>query len=159
MTSTPAGSPDSLPPPGLLRRLAAMLYDSLLVFAVAWTVTAVAVFLRRESVGEAAIRASGKAAVSGLPLQIAIVIALAFFFGWFWTRTGQTLGMQAWRLRVQQPDGSPISWRQAVIRMGGAVLSMLCLGAGYWWLLFDREKCAWHDRLSGTRVVLLPKRG
>lgn len=159
MTSTPAGSPDSLPPPGLLRRLAAMLYDSLLVFAVAWTVTAVAVFLRRESVGEAAIRASGKAAVSGLPLQIAIVIALALFFGWFWTRTGQTLGMQAWRLRVQQPDGSPISWRQAVIRMGGAVLSTLCLGAGYWWLLFDREKCAWHDRLSGTRVVLLPKRG
>ncbi len=80
------------------------------------------------------------------------------FFGWFWTRSGQTLGMQAWRLRVQQPDGSPISWRQALVRMGGAVLSALCLGAGYWWLLFDRERRTWHDRLSGTRVVLLPKR-
>ena len=158
MTSTPAGSPDSLPPPGLLRRLAAMLYDSLLLFAVGWTVTAVAVVLRAASVGEAAIRASGKAAVSGLLLQAAIAAATVLFFGWFWTRSGQTLGMQAWRLRVQQPDGSPISWRQVVIRMGGAVLSMLCLGAGYWWLLFDREKCAWHDRLSGTRVVLLPKR-
>ena len=158
MTSSPAGSPDTLPPPGLLRRLAAMLYDSLLVFAVAWTVTAVAVFLRLERVGESAIRASGKAAASGLLLQLAIAVALVLFFGWFWTRSGQTLGMQAWRLRVQQPDGSPISWRQAVVRMGGAALSALCLGAGYWWLLLDREKRTWHDRLSGTRVVLLPKR-
>ncbi|MBP6382319.1 MAG: RDD family protein [Pseudomonadales bacterium] len=158
MTSSPAGSPDTLPPPGLLRRLAAMLYDSLLVFAVAWTVTALAVFLRLERVGESAIRASGKAAASGLLLQLAIAVALVLFFGWFWTRSGQTLGMQAWRLRVQQPDGSPISWRQALVRMGGAVLSALCLGAGYWWLLFDRERRTWHDRLSGTRVVLLPKR-
>lgn len=158
MTRSPAGSPDSPPPPGLLRRLAAMLYDSLLLFAVGWTVTAVAVGLRAASVGEATIRASGKAAASGLPLQAAIAAATALFFGWFWTRSGQTLGMQAWRLRVQQPDGRPISWRQAMIRMGGAVLSALCLGAGYWWALFDREKCAWHDRLSDTRVVLLPKR-
>jgi uncharacterized RDD family membrane protein YckC len=158
MTSTLAGPADALPAPGLMRRLAAMFYDSLLVFAVAWTVTAVAVFLRRESVGEAAIRASGHAAASGPLLQAAIAIALVLFFGWFWTRTGQTLGMQAWRLRVQQPDGRPISWRQALLRMCGAVLSALCLGAGYWWVLVDREQCTWHDRLSGTRVVLLPKR-
>lgn len=158
MTSSPAGSPGALPPPGLLRRLAAMLYDSLLVFAVAWTVTAFAVFLRRESVGEAAIRASGHAAASGPLLQAAIAAALVLFFGWFWTRSGQTLGMQAWRLRVQRPDGGAISWRQALVRMAGALLSALCLGAGYWWALLDREKCTWHDRLSGTRVVLLPKR-
>ena len=46
MTPSPAGSPDALPAPGLLRRFAAMLYDSLLLFAVGWTVTAVAVGLR-----------------------------------------------------------------------------------------------------------------
>ena len=92
------------------------------------------------------------------PLQAAITATTVLFFGWFWTRSGQTLGMQAWRLRVQQPDGSAIGWRQALIRMGGAVLSGLCLGAGYWWALFDRDRCTWHDRLSGTRVVLLPKR-
>lgn len=158
MTPSPAGSPDAPPVPGLLRRFAAMLYDSLLLFAVGWTVTAVAVGLRAASVGEAAIRASGKAAASGLPLQVAIAATTVLFFGWFWTRSGQTLGMQAWRLRVQQPDGSAIGWRQALIRMGGAVLSGLCLGAGYWWALFDRDRCTWHDRLSGTRVVLLPKR-
>jgi uncharacterized RDD family membrane protein YckC len=106
MTPSPAGSPDALPAPGLLRRFAAMLYDSLLLFAVGWTVTAVAVGLRAASVGEAAIRASGKAAASGLLLQAAIAATTVLFFGWFWTRSGQTLGMQAWRLRVQQPDGS-----------------------------------------------------
>ena len=65
MTPSPAGSPDALPAPGLLRRFAAMLYDSLLVFAVAWTVTALAVFLRLERVGESAIRASGSLMMIG----------------------------------------------------------------------------------------------
>ena len=157
MSPSATGSPDAAQPAGLLRRLAATFYDGLLVFAVAWTVTAAAVFLRLEAVGETAIRASGRAAVSGPLLQGAIGIALVFFFGWFWTHSGQTLGMQVWRLRVQQPDGSAVTWLQALVRMAGAALSAACCGAGYWWLLFDRERLTWHDRVSGTRVVLLPK--
>jgi len=153
MTDSSNGSPA-----GLMRRLAAMLYDTLLVFAVAWSVTAAAVLLRVEMVGEAAIRASGKPAVSGPLLQGVIGVALVIFFGWFWTHSGQTLGMQAWRLRVQQPDGTPLTWRQALVRMLGAAVSALAGGAGYWWMLIDREGLSWHDRLSRTRVVLLPKR-
>lgn len=155
--STPQAETD-IASPGLLRRLAAMCYDSLLVFAVGWSVTAVAVFVRIAVQGSDAIQASGKAAVAGPVLQLVLAATIALFFGWFWTRSGQTLGMQAWRLRVQQPSGASISWRQAMLRLGGASVSLLACGAGYWWALFDREGCTWHDRLSGTRVVLLPKR-
>ena len=76
------------------------------------------------------------------------------FFGWFWTHGGQTLGMRAWRLRLLDAEGGPVTWRQSLLRVAGAYLSALALGVGYLWVLFDRAGLAWHDRLSGTRLVM-----
>jgi uncharacterized RDD family membrane protein YckC len=132
-----------------------MLYDSLLLFAVTWAVTAIAIALRVATVGNAAIRDSGAAAVTGPLLQTALAGAAALFLGWFWTRTGQTLGMQAWRLRIDSFEGGRIGWQQVVLRIGGALLSAACLGLGFWWILIDGEKLAWHDRISRSRVVVL----
>jgi len=151
----------SLPNAGLMRRVAAMFYDSLLLFAIGMSVSALFVALRVLIESEDVVRADVRA-VSGPVLQNALMLsvsmAIALFYGWFWTRSGQTLGMQAWRLRLQRVDGGLLSWRQSITRMAAALLSWLCLGAGYWWLLFDRDGCTWHDRLSKTRVVLLPKK-
>ena len=41
---------------------------------------------------------------------------------------------------------------------GGACVSLAALGLGYFWIWIDRERLAWHDRWSGTRVVVLPKK-
>ena len=153
MTSTsPEKQPGTLAP-GLGRRLGAMFYDSLLLFALTWAVTAAEVGLRIWREGEQAVRATGRAAAGGLALQLPLLVAGVLFFGWFWTRWGQTLGMQAWRLRVETLDGTRISWRQALLRLAGACVSLACLGAGYLAILFDAESRAWHDRWSGTRVV------
>jgi uncharacterized RDD family membrane protein YckC len=84
--------------------------------------------------------------------------AIALFFVWFWTRSGQTLGMQSWRLRLEREDGRLIDWRTGLARLCLATVSFLCLGLGYWWILVDRDRRAWHDRLTATRVVVLPKR-
>jgi len=54
--------------------------------------------------------------------------------------------------------GSALTLRDALARYGAAVLSLLPLGLGFWWALVDPDRCAWHDRLSGTRLVLLPRR-
>jgi len=134
-----------------------MFYDTLLLFAVAWAVTAVEVGLRVWREGESAIRATGRAAAGGLGLQLPLALATLLFFGWFWTRWGQTLGMQAWRLRVETLAGGRISWGQALLRMAGACVSFACLGAGYLAILFDPAARAWHDRWSGTRVVIEPR--
>ena len=142
-------------PAGLCRRLAAMLYDSLLLFAVTWSVTAIEIALRVASVGDAAVRASERSAVAGPLLQIPLACAVVLFFGWFWTRSGQTRGMQAWRLRLETLEGGRIGWWQVLLRIGGATISLACLGLGYWWILFDAEKRAWHDRISRSRVVML----
>lgn len=83
-------------------------------------------------------------------------ICLAFYAG-FWTHGGQTLGMKTWRLRVQQADGRPITLRQAVMRFFASLLALAPAGLGYLWMLVDRDKKAWHDRLSGTIVIYRPK--
>ena len=133
-----------------------MLYDSLLLFAVTWSVTAIEIALRVASVGDAAVRASRHSAVAGPLLQIPLACAVVLFFGWFWTRSGQTLGMQAWRLRIETLEGDRIGWSQVLLRIGGAAISLACFGLGYLWILFDPAKRAWHDRISRSRVVVLP---
>lgn len=90
-------------------------------------------------------------------LLLYMVCMIAGFYYYFWRRNGQTLGMQAWRLRLDSRDGGRASPRQCLARMPVGFLALLCGGLGYWWIWFDRERLAWHDRASGTRVVVLPK--
>ena len=138
---------------GLLRRLGAMLYDLLIVGALMFIVTAL--FL--PFTGGEAITPGESGALERI-YQAALLLVVVLFFGVFWTWRGQTIGMLAWRLRVQRPDGSTLAWRDALIRLAGACVSLAALGLGYFWIWIDREKLAWHDRWSGTRVVVLPKK-
>lgn len=75
-----------------------------------------------------------------------------------WRRGGQTLGMRPWRLRVVGVDGRPASWRALLVRFGVGTLSLLCGGLGFWWAWLDRDRLAWHDRTSATRMIREPKR-
>ncbi len=78
------------------------------------------------------------------------------FFAGFWTHGGQTLGMRAWRIRLVGRGGGRVSWGQATLRFFAAIVSWLALGLGFLWALVDRERHAWHDRCSGTRLIRLP---
>jgi uncharacterized RDD family membrane protein YckC len=148
----PAPAAVQLPPAGLLRRLAAMVYDGLLVLAVLMIVTAS--FLPFTG-GEAVTWDRFPLLV--LPYWAALAIAIVVYFGLPWTQRGQTLGMATWRLRVQRDDGFLLTWRDVVVRLGASVLSWLPAGLGWVWALFDRERRTWHDSLSHSRVVVLPK--
>ncbi len=130
-----------------MRRLAAAVYDALLLGGVLMLTSLFFVMAR-----------DGEAIPPGsLAYQLALLLILTLFFVGFWTRGGQTLGMQAWRLRVQTPAGDLLGWPQALLRFAAAWVAWLPFGLGLLWLIFDREHLAWHDRLSNSRVVLLPK--
>lgn len=75
-----------------------------------------------------------------------------------WWRGGQTLGMRPWRLRVVTIDGARPSRRALWLRYAVGGVSLLAGGMGFWWAWFDRERLAWHDRLSGTRLLRDEKR-
>jgi len=135
----------ALPRCGLIRRLAAIVYDAILLFGV--------VFL-----AGVLIQPLTKVISPDNPFFTLYFFAVVFaFFGGFWTHGGQTLGMRAWRVRVQRPGGQPITWGQAALRYLVAILSWVALGLGFLWSLIDREKRTWHDLVSKTVLVVLPK--
>jgi uncharacterized RDD family membrane protein YckC len=138
---------------GVLRRFGAMLYDLLLVIALLFIVTAL--FLPFTG-GEAIT--PGRSVVVERIYQAVLLCVVVVFFCLFWTWRGQTVGMLAWRLRVERSDGTLLTWRDALLRLGGACVSLAALGLGYFWIWIDRDRLAWHDRWSGTRVVVTPKK-
>ncbi len=152
MTPTP-----ELPVASLWRRLAAMVYDGLLLLAIWFAVGAAAVAIKANLVGAETIRASHKAALEGPLVLLPLILVTYLFLGLCWTRSGQTLGMKTWHIRVISDDGRPLNWLQSAIRLAVATLSLSCLGLGYFWALVDPAKATWHDRASRSRVIRLPK--
>lgn len=129
-----------LPAP-LWRRLLALLYDSLLIIAI-WIVTTVVLTLANQT-----------DAVYGAWYQSVLFLEAYLFCAWFWLRNNATLGMQAWRLKVQTMSGGRISIWQSLVRFLAGILSLLPLGLGYWWILIDPAKRSWGDITSNTQVV------
>ncbi len=83
---------------------------------------------------------------------------LGFYFVWYWSRHGNTLAMQTWRLRlVQARTGRRLGAGRGLLRFALAWPSVLCLGAGLLWALFDPDRQFLHDRLAGSRIVLMPQ--
>lgn len=143
---------ERLPNAGVLRRLGAMFYDLLLVIAVIMALTA----LMLTFTGGEAVTV-GPYSKWKHAFQLLEVVVIVIYFGVPWTRSGQTLGMQAWRLRVEREDGTRLSWIDVIKRLAAATVSLVLAFAGYWWIWIDRDKLAWHDRWTRTRVVVLPK--
>ncbi len=144
-TTTP--TPDSHEPASLSRRLGAIFYDALLLLAL----------LMLGSFLYVPITGIVLPAPLGRTLYQIFLLAISFFyFTGFWVHGGQTLGLRTWKLRLVAHDGSSVTWPQATQRFALASVSWLCFGLGFLWVLVDREKLAWHDRFSGTRLVRLP---
>ena len=132
----------------LIRRVAAMLYDGLLVLALLFLTTLPFIAIR------------GGDPVEGnenLAYQLTIGLVIYGFFVGFWSRSGRTLGMQSWRLQLEAEDGSEVGISTASIRFFAALLSLLPAGLGFLWSLWDKDKLTWHDRISKTRIVYYPK--
>lgn len=131
-----------LPPPGLLRRLGALFYDSILLLGILFFATLALLPLRGSAFGPNSL------------LYQAYLLGVAFlFFGGFWTRGGRTLGMQAWKIQLCSIDGGAVSWRQAGLRFIAALFSAGLFGLGFFAALIDPEKRCWHDRIAGTRLL------
>jgi uncharacterized RDD family membrane protein YckC len=132
----------------LSRRLGAMLYDGLLVVALMMFATVPFVIVR-----------GGESVEPGDPYyRLTMLIIAWLFFAGFWSRSGRTLGLQAWRLRIETSSGERPGFGAASLRFLAALISWLPLGLGFWWQLWDKDSLSWHDRLSGTRLRYYPKK-
>ncbi|BDF95310.1 MULTISPECIES: RDD family protein [Pseudoalteromonas] len=148
------------PRAGFWRRFASLIYDSLVVISLSM-LTAILYFAAIQSLvalGFIPQTEDPAALIQDSPLLYGIRSALFIgvniaFFAYFWTKSGQTIGMRAWRLKVQTLNNELISWPQAVIRSITALL-----GLGNLVVLVDfKNKRALQDYLSKTEVVTLTK--
>jgi len=138
--------------PSLPRRLTAMLYDALLVVAVIAVVNALALgIVVRVTAGEQQV-------LPAQLVQLLTALSIVGFFSVFWLNGGQTLGMQAWRIKLVDFQGRPPTAGKVLLRCLGAFLSAACLELGYLWCLIYHNSRYWHDYLSRTQLILLPKR-
>lgn len=159
--------PASPPPARLSRRLASLLYETLLVAAILLA-AAISFYIVAPGLIDGALR---------LLLQIYLTAVLSAYFLWCWCRSGQTLPMKTWKMRLVDGGGRPPSAPRALARLAFAAIT---IGTGYaglavawkrpyeplgWaligigllalaWALFDRDRQFLHDRLAGTRIVV-----
>ena len=168
--------PGSSIPAGVIRRLGAMLYDAMLVIAVLAVGTSPFIIIAPRKI----IIPSEVGWLLYCAYLAWQLLIIAMFFGFFWTRRGQTLGMQVWKLRIEDEQGKLLSWSLALRRLLFAALtwvpgficlmiseqlhsSMLKISGGILLLLVlvnlmlartSVRRRSWHDRMSHSRVVL-----
>lgn len=142
-----AGSNQGLPTPpyraGLLRRFASIGYEAVLLTPVLFI--AAYLFLTLS-------HAARTPAVHAL-FQLWLLAVVAVYFVYCWRRSGQTLAMKTWHVRVARLDGTALSTREAFARFLLALWSLSLFGAGFWWAFLDPDRQFLHDRLVGTRLL------
>ncbi|MDP2792942.1 MAG: RDD family protein [Sulfurisoma sp.] len=132
------------PLPGIRRRLASLLYESLLLLGV-WAVTFMLPHI--------ALGLAFGVTLPGPVLFLHVFAVFGAYFVWYWSHGGQTLAMQTWKLRLLMADGSQPPPSRLLLRYALTWPSLLLCGAGLLWALFDRDRQFLHDRLAGTRIV------
>ncbi len=85
--------------------------------------------------------------------NLIVLIITAVYFIVFWATNGQPLGHRALGIKVVMLDGSPLTYGKAILRFIGYCLCDALLGIGYLWVIFDKNKQGWHDKIAGTIVV------
>jgi uncharacterized RDD family membrane protein YckC len=170
MSAIEPGTPE-LPTPSLRRRLAAFIYEGVLLFGVVVTT----------GLFYAGIVQQRNAMVGRNGLMVLLFIVLGLYFIWFWTHGGQTVAMKAWRIRLVDVEGRPLTPYRALARYllcwlwfipaclalyvrhaPNAAVFFGVLGAGVIAYavaaLFNRSHQFLHDVLCGTRIVAIPQK-
>ena len=134
--------------PGFWRRIICLLYEFLILLAIIFIASFIFHLVFRDT----------NASYFKPLYQLYLLFVMGYYFIWFWTHGGQTLAMQAWKIRIVTSEGQMLNNRKAIIRYLLAVTGTLFLGAGFLWALIDREHLYLHDRLTGTRLIKIATR-
>jgi len=89
-------------------------------------------------------------------LFLFILLIQFVYFGYFWSKSGQTIGMKLLNMKVVRQDGEQLTFLRAGLRGSvGYWISSLVFNLGFLWAAFDEEKETWHDKIFETWVVLV----
>ena len=133
-------------PAGFLKRVLALVYDSLLIGAIVLVLSLLLVFVN------GGYPESGSF-VSFIQFFI-LIFAGPIFYSYFWiANKGQTTGMQAWKIQLVTIDETELNIKKTMLRCLISTISFACFGMGYLWILYDKDILSWSDILTKTKVI------
>ena len=130
-------------PCGFFRLLAIIVYDSAIVLSL-WMLATMLAMLAGFG---------GRTAMKDPFFTIYLITVWYFYLASCWRKGGMTLGMRAWRVRIEDENGNRPGWGKSTIRFLASLLSAAAAGIGFLWALGDSRNRTWHDTLSSTRLV------
>lgn len=146
-------SDKNYPTASLARRLAAMVYDGLILLAL-YIMTGFALIAIIKALNNGEFPGTLPAAVN---FSVFFIIAFFYYSDSWRRRNGQTIGMKAWGLKLVNENDGPLQLSQCMLRVGIGFFSLVIFGLGFFWMLIDKQQRNWHDMASLTRVVFIPK--
>jgi len=127
----------------MFKRLAAVFYDSLLLFSLFFLATIILIlFTKVESIES-----------NNIVYDLYLLLIAYLYFVWHRVDSGQTLGMRAWQINLIKHGNGPLRWRDDTVRFCLALLSLISFGHGFAWAFFDKEKLTLHDLYSNTQSI------
>jgi len=129
--------------PSLLKLGACLIYEGLVVIALSFACALVFIIV----IGDASY------GVKRVLLQLFLWVVIGVYFVWCWHKSGQTLAMQTWRLKVQNSNAQLLSVQWAMVRYVLATVSLLLFGLGFLWAMIDDDHLFLHDRLLKNKFI------
>lgn len=147
MNKDEVSNPDCTQTPSLIKLGACFIYDALAVVALCFVSALVVIIL----IGDASY------GLKRYLLQVVLWLAIGVYFVWCWKKTGQTLAMKTWQLKLVNKDGKLLPLNLAMARYVLSTLSLVLFGLGFLWAMVDRDHLYLHDRLLNTHIIYVPR--
>ena len=131
---------------GFFRRICSLLYDTLIITGIIFSSTLLLVWLNKGPIMPGSILSFFQFLV--------ILLTGPIFYCYFWVRNkGQSIGMQAWKIRLVNLDEEGVSLKQSFLRCIFSTADFVVIGLGYISILFDQNNRSTSDKLSSTKIV------
>jgi uncharacterized RDD family membrane protein YckC len=130
--------------PSLIKLGTCLLYDLLTMMAIVFVSASIFLWM----FGDASH------GFKRLALQLFLWCVIGAYFIWCWLKAGQTLAMQAWKIKLLDEHYQLLDLKLAVLRYVLASIGFMLLGIGFLWAIVDKNHLFLHDRLLKCRLVL-----
>lgn len=131
----------------LLKLGASLIYEALVIIALSFLCALVFILMAGDATH----------GVKRYALQLFLWVSVGIYFVWCWHKSGQTLAMQTWRLKLVTKNNHLLSFNIAIARYVLASISLMLFGLGFLWAIVDPDKLFLHDRLLKTKIIAVQR--